>query len=343
MPIKNQLKDLSVSIYQKFLSQPSVQQMLEDKIVDTTQKLPDLSNLEQPYFSHAQKVKAVSERDDIVFISSRFRSGSTLLWNIFRQTESCTSYYEPFNERRWFNREVRGERVDNTHRGVNDYWTEYDGMDDLDPHYNEDWIHSRLLMMENAWDPQMNRFIEELVERAPKRPVLQFNRVDFRLPWLKRHYPNAKFLHLYRHPRDQWCSFLTDETLMNFRDVESTYQDAFYLDVWCEDLARHYPVLDKRNTPHPYQRFYYLWKLSYLFGKKYCDHSISFEALNEHPQQELETMFEVIGLANAPVEDLSKIIQAPPKDRWKKYADDQWFAEHEMECERNLDKLLGES
>src|SRR5262245_36641455 len=37
-----------------------------------------------------------------IVISARFRTGSTLLWNVFRHLPNCTAYYEPFNERRWF-------------------------------------------------------------------------------------------------------------------------------------------------------------------------------------------------------------------------------------------------
>src|SRR5437868_4059285 len=44
---------------------------------------------------------------DPIFITGRFRSGSTLLWNIFRHTPGCTSYYEPLNERRWFDPSAR--------------------------------------------------------------------------------------------------------------------------------------------------------------------------------------------------------------------------------------------
>jgi len=63
-----------------------------------------------------------------VFITARFRSGSTLLCNLFRQVDACTAYYEPFNERRWFDPSVRGNRVDPTHRDVEDYWREYDAL-----------------------------------------------------------------------------------------------------------------------------------------------------------------------------------------------------------------------
>jgi hypothetical protein len=47
-----------------------------------------------------------------IFVTGRFRSGSTLLWNIFRHIDGCTSYYEPLNERRWFDPGRRGDRID---------------------------------------------------------------------------------------------------------------------------------------------------------------------------------------------------------------------------------------
>ena len=46
---------------------------------------------------------------EAIFITGRFRSGSTLLWNLFRNTLGVTSYYEPLNERRWFDARARGE------------------------------------------------------------------------------------------------------------------------------------------------------------------------------------------------------------------------------------------
>jgi hypothetical protein len=42
-----------------------------------------------------------------IFITARFRTGSTLLWNAFRHVRGCTSYYEPLNERRWFDPSAR--------------------------------------------------------------------------------------------------------------------------------------------------------------------------------------------------------------------------------------------
>jgi len=341
--MKKALKKMMVDMTAKLLQQPSIEQQLDDNARHCAQSLPALNNLVSPYASkHAQFTPVTSERDDIVFITSRFRSGSTLLWNLFRQTPDCSAYYEPFNERQWFNEHMRGDNVDNTHRGVDDYWAEYNGLNQLSDTYNEDWIRKSLYMSAQSWDPQMKRFIEQMIEAAPGRPVLQFNRIDFRLPWVKHHFPNAKIVHLFRHPRDQWCSFLTDQQLMNKDDVHNTYQDAFYLDVWCRDLAKHYPVLDKINTPHPYQRFYYLWKLSYLHGLAFSDLSLSFENLTSAPKTVISDMFTALNMDTNKVEPLVGVIKAPPAERWRKYADENWFAQHEYICEQNLSLMIEE-
>src|SRR5205807_1818767 len=83
---------------------------------------------------------------DAVFITGRFRSGSTLLWNLFRNAPNVTAYYEPLNERRWFDPRARGDRVDRTHRFVAEYWREYDGLEELGDYYREDWIGRNLYM-----------------------------------------------------------------------------------------------------------------------------------------------------------------------------------------------------
>jgi hypothetical protein len=129
---------------------------------------------------------------------------------------------------------------------------------------------------------------------------------------------------------------------MNKDDVTNTYQDAFYLDSWCRDLAQHYPILDKRNTPHPYQRFYYLWKLSYLHGMKYSDHNLSFEQLTQQPEIEISQLYKVLDIPQENIEQLCSVIQAPQPDQWKQYAEDSWFSQLEVECEQNLSILLND-
>lgn len=219
------------------------------------------------------------------------------MWNLFRQAEGFTAYYEPFNERRWFDPNVRGNRTDSTHRNVSDYWREYDGLEVLGRCFREDWIRRYLLMDEHSWDPEMKWYVDTLIDRSIGRPVLQFNRIDFRLPWFRRHYPNATYIHIFRHPRDQWCSTLQGDLKRIPKDASIADFgpfDNFYLRLWARDLKYHFPFLDEKYNQHPYQVHYYLWKLSYVFGVKYCDYSIPFEAILEDPDEQLSKLFRVV-------------------------------------------------
>jgi len=295
---------------------------------------------ESPYTEIGSKSESrpTCERDDIIIVSARFRSGSTLLWNLFRNIRGFVSYYEPFNERRWFDPAARGERVDSTHRKVADYWAEYDGMADLGDVFDEAWNEKQLYMSEGTWNPRMKSYIERLVEKANGRPVLQFNRLDFRLPWARHTFPNAKLVHLYRHPRDQWTSnlqknerFTPDGKMSDFAEV-----DGFYLLNWARDLKYHFPFLDEQAIEHPYQLHYFLWKLSYVYGRSWSDVSVGFEELTTNPERALFHLFEACGIDESHVESLLPLIEPPPFGKWKKYAEDAWFKRHEEHCEEVL-------
>lgn len=279
-----------------------------------------------------------------IFVTGRFRSGSTLLWNLYRNVEGLTAYYEPLNERRWFDPVARGSRMDPTHKHVgDDYWREYDGLDILGGYYREEWIHTNLYMDGHSWDPGLKRYIEVLIERAPGRPVLQFNRADFRLPWLKQEFPGAKIVHLYRHPRDQWCSVLMDPRCFPKDAKISDFgpHDKFYVLMWARDLKYHFPFLDERTVTHPYQLFYYLWKLSYLFGVRYADHTVQFESLVAEPDSQLVALFKATNVEKYDLARLKALVERPAIGKWKAYAGDEWFAEHESACETVLAEYLG--
>jgi hypothetical protein len=335
------LKDVMSKTMVRLLSTDKARAELASQQAQNSQRIAQLTNVISPYADNSPSLASTKacERDDIIFISSRFRSGSTVLWNMFRQDPKHTAYYEPFNERKWFAQNERGENVDSTHLGVKDYWAEFNNMEDLDDLYELNWINRQLHMDEASWNPKMKEFICQLVERAPGRPILQFNRIDFRLPWLRHHFPNAKFLHLFRNPRDQWLSFLPDKKLMNKDTVVTTFRDEFYLNSWCEDLTQYFPFLNIESTPHPYQRFYYLWKLSFLYGQKFSDLSISFEDLVQNKKAITEKIIKTFSLStNAKL--MYQVVETPQINRWLSYADEQWFKPLEDECEYNLSLFL---
>lgn len=279
-----------------------------------------------------------AQRSDVIIITGRFRSGSTLLWNLFRNIEGVTSYYEPFNERRWFDSGTRGDRIDPTHIHADEYWREYAGLEVLGEYYCEEWIERHLYMDASFWAPKMKRYVELMIEKAPGRPVLQFNRIDLRLPWFRQNFPHALVLHLYRHPRDQWCSALMDSACFSKNNTMDEFapHDKFYLRMWARDLKYHFPFLDETLNSHPYQLFYYIWKISYLFGRAFAHHSIAFEDILNDSGEQLKRLLKICRVERYNIDKLKSLIEKPMLGKWKSYADETWFRDHESVCETTM-------
>ncbi len=341
MSIKTTIK----SSIKKFIKNSFLDEILQDRIQEEQNKYSTLRlnnrNIHNPYLNQDIDLASHSENlsEKIIFISSRFRSGSTLLWNLFRHMPDCTSYYEPFNERRWFDTENRGKHVDNTHKGINDYWREYEGLGCLSKLYNEDWIRHELYMDRNSSNLAMESYINCLAENSKSKAVLQFNRIDFRLPWLHSRYPNATFLHLYRNPREQWVSFLRDSKKQNKDVVADHFEDFFYLHLWAKDLALAFPPLKHWKEMHPYELFYLIWKLSFNAGKEHSDLSISFEEIVSDPKTILLNIAEQTKIQTDNLELLSSLIVQPDQNKWESYANPIWFESKERKIETLLRQL----
>jgi glycosyltransferase involved in cell wall biosynthesis len=273
-----------------------------------------------------------------IFITARFRTGSTMLWNVFRQIPEVTAYYEPLHEKlpHWMASKTSPQL---SHYHVDTYFREYPSVKELSSHHLAEFGVCRLYLEATDQYPQLKQYIQYLLTlaKAGKVSVLQFNRIDFRLPWVKANFPGIPIIHLYRSSREQWLSSIAQYP----HPVESN-QDAnpYAITSWARDLCQHFPFLAGPFIQHAYQRHYYLWKLSYLAGSQLADVSLSYEEILASPKQTLSTLLQVAGLnTQTNLERCLGVIVPKPLQTWNRYQCDEWFTPLEQECETTLTNL----
>ena len=149
-------------------------------------------------------------------------------------------------------------------------------------------------------------------------------------------------IHLYRHPREQWCSTLVDGSSFPRTGTVAEFEphDHFYLLSWARDLAYQFPFLDPRIPRHPYELFYLIWKLSWVFGTRYSDASFCYETLCKHPERELLRLMRVARVTSYDVGALQALIGSVSLRRWPAYASPDWFEEQEARAEEVLVRAL---
>src|SRR5262249_21157552 len=116
--------------------------------------------------------------------------------------------------------------------------------------------------------------------------------------------------------------------------------DHYYLLNWARDLRYHFPFLDERGIGHPYQLFYLMWKLSYLFGRQYHDYSLAYEVLVDRPREEIPRLLKALEISPYDLGKLCALVDKSSQGKWQKYADDAWFRQHEIFCETVLADYL---
>jgi hypothetical protein len=274
-----------------------------------------------------------------VFITARFRTGSTLLWNIFHQIPEANTYYEPCHEK--LPEMIRADTPPQaTHFNVDTYFREYPPVDEMAQHHTQALGVYRLFLEAADTYSDLDAWIRYLLDYAyslDKKPVFQFNRIDFRLPWIKTNFPEAKLIHLYRSPRDQWLSSIADYPGPIEEDLDA---DPYLITTWARDLCNRFPFLAADFIRHPYQRHYYLWKLSYLAGSRLADFSLSYEDLLSNPRDMVSRLLELAEFqVESNLDRCLKIIVQRPTAKWPQYNTEEWFADLENECEAVLDDL----
>lgn len=273
-----------------------------------------------------------------IFITSRFRSGSTLLWNIFNQAEGYSAFYEPCHDNLLAH--IKYTAPMESHREVDSYWDSYAPISEkLEQLHQYDFGITRLLLEEEDHWGDFEKYLKYLTECTGEDvAVLQCNRIDLRLPWIRSRFPDARIVHLHRNVRDAYVSIVRH--LMPDQLDNANEPNIYDMLEWCAVLASDFPFLAGPDIKTMYDRHYYLWKLSRIMAERWADCSISFEEqLIKDPESGLRALVEEGGFDDEQIEDAKSLIQPVETGTWSLLHDAEWYDRTEIKCEQTLDEL----
>jgi len=337
--LKMALRSKILTLMSKILNTDEIIDVLEKqnvKYVNPVSKKPSFRA--SPYSSRPNLNEYGQQIRSVVFVTARFRTGSTLIWNILRSNKENTVFYEPLHPNLSNLASMVDAPVDDTHTDIDSYWDEYALIENIDELYKTRWHDSSLYMDEESYDPDLVRYIDTVINSTDKTVIFQFNRVDFRLRWLRKYFKNAKILHLYRNPRDQWLSTLKDSKGLISNSILATdfiVHDKFFLLMWCKDLAPKFPFLTYQPDRYAYDLFYLLWRLSYIYGQSDADYSICFEDLVNEPVEIFSNITTQFDLKPVSADELVKI-NKNIINKSNKIIDIEWIKQREEICEKQL-------
>lgn len=274
-------------------------------------------------------------------ITARFRSGSTLLWRLLRACPSIKAYYEPLNPRKWFCPSTRGLSVDKTHQLVTEYWHEYQNIPVKNTPWEERWANTELYLSPLQPELKLQRYLQLLMDKSDQRAVLQFNRMDFRLAWLRQCFPTVPILHLYRNPRDQWLStFQRTSPPPPSMKPHIVKESEFYADSWAADLSKTLPIFRDRQEFHCYELSFLLWRLSQVYAGNTATQSIAYEDLVQSPEKTIHALSKTLHLPELVDSTATNTINKASVGRWESYASDDWFLEKEYRMNLLLQRFV---
>lgn len=264
-----------------------------------------------------------------VILLGRFRSGTTMFWNLFRGLPEYLCYCEPCHEHLIEAVRNPAVRLDPTHLDVDDYWREYRSLDlrDLEDLWRPWFGRKRFCLGEREEADDLAAFLRYLCTGSSARAVLKFVRFDFRASWLRSQFPDATIIHVVRNPRDLWTSSVGRGS---GRDDSSPLPD----ERWGSFVAYGQAMAHELGVElagHPYQWFYALWKLSFESVSSVADDTWRYEdAVADFPAWAAEHLLD------------SGLMEKLPPFRphgtsiGPQFHDEAWYSEQEQEADARL-------
>jgi hypothetical protein len=274
--------------------------------------------------------------EEAIFLTGRFRSGTNVLWNIFNSQDGYTAYYEPLND--CLINGIPHTLPVEGQRGVASHWDAYKPIQEtLAKYHKREFAFRRLVLEKGEKHEALEAYLDFLIDRTrSSRAVLQFNRVDLRLPWVRATYPKAKIVHIFRDPRNAWVS---SRRHLPAEEWDNPYHpNAYDLFQWIVALRRDFPFL--ANPKNAYEAHYYLSRLSRIMGERLADCSIDFDKeIKTGSDTALGLLVENGCLQPENVARARTLIESIEEKPWSYFRSDAWFADIESRC----DAVLNES
>ena len=246
---------------------------------------------------------------NVIFISGRFRSGTSMLWNLFNQLPQYCAWYEPLHTN--LLKHIMYVKPKKDHLGIEDYWQNYRSLGDLSQYYKAEFGYDRMLLEKHDKHEKLTQYIEYIITQSKNKiPVLKFNRMDLRLSWLRNEFPNATIININRNAFSLWTS--SRKHFQHERDKnDESHPDAYDLMQWSADLSKHFPMLQPEHNRNSYYRHYFIWKLSRLISNANTDIQLNLDQdfLNSH--NGISLLAKNLNWDTQAIEQVKKLIQKP--------------------------------
>lgn len=238
-----------------------------------------------------------------IFIHSLFRSGSTYIFNVFRNSGAgYWCYQEPLNEHLLFATDAP-EKLLETHKQTSShlrhpalkkpYFDEFFPLAEIIGNlFRKEFSYDEYFLSEKNADTDLITYFSALIDGAMGRPVFQCCRTAGRVAPLK---SGCSGIHLFlwRNPWDQWWSYKLDiyfdksnllianspsapafiQKLRKDLEIETFHSSDF----WIEN---EYIGRQRLDASGSYMLFYALWCHSMLEGRPHCDAMINIDRLS---------------------------------------------------------------
>lgn len=221
-----------------------------------------------------------SREDAPVFLVGWWRSGTTFFWNLLQDADGYTGYFEPLHEHLdVYLDDDRPDRVDPTHPDVHDYWTEYRALprDDLEAAWEPWFGRERHALGPDDDAPDLQAYLDLLIDEAPGRPVLKLVRGPLRAPWLRATFPEATLIHVARNPRSVWTSTVG-------RDAETDDPPPDERHGLLHNLTRVADELGIVQDDHMYRVLYRTWVRAFQEAEAVASDTWWYEAAVRDPE-----------------------------------------------------------